>query len=213
MNSPCIDAGCASSDYSKEPEDNGNRINIGRYGNTIYASLSSTSGVKTIQPSLMDSIPEATNETGENLSFTAEVFDSDEDNFTYSEDPSTNFEQDLVIESIPEATVKIGENLNFTVKASDVNGGNLTFSASDLPAGASFDETGIFCWTPSDGQEGLYTISFEVSDGMFNDSEVAIISVVEEAPSNLSDKMYDSYFYEVSPEGLNLNNLSFVLEE
>ncbi len=38
--SSCIDAGSASSDYSNEPEDNGNRINIGRYGNTIYASLS-----------------------------------------------------------------------------------------------------------------------------------------------------------------------------
>jgi len=40
VSSPCIDAGYASSDYSKEPENNGNRINIGRYGNTIYASKS-----------------------------------------------------------------------------------------------------------------------------------------------------------------------------
>ncbi len=36
--SACIDAGYPSSSYSKEPEDNGDRINIGRYGNTIYAS-------------------------------------------------------------------------------------------------------------------------------------------------------------------------------
>ena len=40
--SPCIDAGSASSDYSNEPENNGNRINIGRYGNTEYASMSET---------------------------------------------------------------------------------------------------------------------------------------------------------------------------
>ncbi|WP_235273568.1 disaggregatase related repeat-containing protein, partial [Methanosarcina mazei] len=40
VSSPCIDAGNPSSDYSKEPEDNGNRANIGRYGNTIHASLS-----------------------------------------------------------------------------------------------------------------------------------------------------------------------------
>mgnify|MGYP000862251543 FL=1 len=40
VSSPCIDAGYPSSDYSKEPEDNGNRINIGGYGNTIYASKS-----------------------------------------------------------------------------------------------------------------------------------------------------------------------------
>jgi hypothetical protein len=40
VSSPCIDAGYPSSDYSKEPENNGNRINIGRYGNTEYASKS-----------------------------------------------------------------------------------------------------------------------------------------------------------------------------
>jgi len=211
VSSPCIDAGCASSDYSKEPENNGNRINIGRYGNTIYASLSSSSRVKTVQSSLTDSISEATTDTDEDLNFTAEVFDVDEDNFTYSEDLSVDT-QGPVIESIPETTVKIGETLNFTVKASDVNGGNLTFSASDLPSGASFDETGVFSWTPSDGQDGLYTISFEVSDGIFDDSEVAIIRVVEEASLNLSN-VYDTYLYEVSPEGLCLNNLSLRLEE
>jgi hypothetical protein len=42
INSPCIDAGYPSSEYSKEPEPNGKRINIGRYGNTIYESLSET---------------------------------------------------------------------------------------------------------------------------------------------------------------------------
>ncbi len=40
VNSPCIDKGYPSSDYSKEPKNNGKRINIGRYGNTIYASKS-----------------------------------------------------------------------------------------------------------------------------------------------------------------------------
>ncbi len=43
VSSRCIDAGYLSSDYSNEPEDNGDRINIGRYGNTIYASKSNTS--------------------------------------------------------------------------------------------------------------------------------------------------------------------------
>ncbi|HII93401.1 MAG TPA: hypothetical protein HA262_14925 [Methanosarcina sp.] len=222
VNSPCVDAGCVSSDYSKEPENNGNRINIGRYGNTIYASLSPSSRVKTVQSSLVGSVSEATNETDEYLNFTAGVLEGDEDNFTYSEDLSVDI-QGPVIESVPDATVKIGETLNFTVKASDINGGNLTFSASGLPEGASFDERGVFSWAPTDGQEGLYTISFEVSDGMFSDSEVAIItaveetplnlsSVVEEAPLNLSD-VCDSYLYKVSPEGLYVNNLFLRLEE
>lgn len=40
VSSPCIDTGDPSSDYSKEPGENGNRINIGIYGNTEYASMS-----------------------------------------------------------------------------------------------------------------------------------------------------------------------------
>ncbi|MGB9941438.1 right-handed parallel beta-helix repeat-containing protein [Methanosarcina sp.] len=184
VNSPCIDAGYVSSDFSKEPENNGDRINIGKYGNTKYASLSTTSRVKIVQSPLIYWNSEATNETGEktgeDLNFTVEVLDIDESNLTYSEsDLSVDTGQAPVIEFIPKATVKIGENLNFTVKASDVNGDNLTFSVSNLPAGASFDESGLFSWMPSDGQEGLYTVSFEVSDGLLNDSEIAIISVEE----------------------------------
>ncbi|MDP2897274.1 MAG: right-handed parallel beta-helix repeat-containing protein [bacterium] len=41
-NSPCIDAGDPASDYSMEPQPNGGRINMGAYGNTIYAQTSIT---------------------------------------------------------------------------------------------------------------------------------------------------------------------------
>jgi len=37
--SPCIDAGDPSSDYSNEPEPNGDRINMGAYGNTSEAAV------------------------------------------------------------------------------------------------------------------------------------------------------------------------------
>ena len=40
ISSPCINAGDPLSDYSNEPEPNGNRINIGPDGNTVYASKS-----------------------------------------------------------------------------------------------------------------------------------------------------------------------------
>ncbi len=40
--SPCIDAGEPADDFSREPENNGNRINAGAYGNTPEASLSWT---------------------------------------------------------------------------------------------------------------------------------------------------------------------------
>jgi hypothetical protein len=38
--SPCIDAGDRASDYSREPDPNGRRINMGAYGNTAVASKS-----------------------------------------------------------------------------------------------------------------------------------------------------------------------------
>lgn len=40
VTSPCIDAGGPNSSYSNEPSPNGGRINMGAYGNTIYASKS-----------------------------------------------------------------------------------------------------------------------------------------------------------------------------
>jgi hypothetical protein len=55
MSSPCIDAGDPSSDYSNEPENNGDRINIGRYGNTIYASLK---GATPVTESMVPESPE-----------------------------------------------------------------------------------------------------------------------------------------------------------
>ncbi|UCG50244.1 MAG: right-handed parallel beta-helix repeat-containing protein, partial [Phycisphaerales bacterium] len=42
VSSPCIDAGDPASDYSREPEPNGGRINMGAYGGTAYASMSET---------------------------------------------------------------------------------------------------------------------------------------------------------------------------
>jgi hypothetical protein len=36
--SPCINAGNPASDYANEPEPNGNRINLGVFGNTFQAS-------------------------------------------------------------------------------------------------------------------------------------------------------------------------------
>lgn len=43
VNSPCIDLGRPDSDYSREPENNGDRANAGRYGNTSQASLTGNS--------------------------------------------------------------------------------------------------------------------------------------------------------------------------
>jgi predicted outer membrane repeat protein len=45
VSSPAIDAGNPASDFSKEPQPNGGRVNLGCYGNTAEASKSAPAGV------------------------------------------------------------------------------------------------------------------------------------------------------------------------
>ena len=65
-------------------------------------------------------------------------------------------------------TQAVDENrtLTFGVEATDPDGDPLTYTASDLPAGASFDPaTRQFSWTPDYTQAGEYTVTFTASDG------------------------------------------------
>ncbi|MEW6622969.1 MAG: S-layer homology domain-containing protein [Bacillota bacterium] len=52
VTSPCIDAGDPASDYSNEPTPNGGRINMGAYGNTVWASKSPVSGPESLTGSV-----------------------------------------------------------------------------------------------------------------------------------------------------------------
>ena len=157
--SQCIDAGSASSDYSNEPEDNGDRINIGAFGNSKYASKSGTLVVDTNQAP--------------------------------------------VINSIPDVSVEAGKSLTFTVSASDADGDSLTYSASGTPSGATFNsKSGVFSWTPAAGQEGTYSVTFEVSDGILKDSVTVAVSVVKQADSSTTVsevEVYDNRLREASP--------------
>jgi len=73
-----------------------------------------------------------------------------------------------------------GELLTFTVLATDADGDSLVYSATGLPNGASFN-TGAktFSWTPRYNQAGVYSVHFEVSDGISTDSEDIAITVVK----------------------------------
>ncbi|WP_235270023.1 putative Ig domain-containing protein [Methanosarcina mazei] len=73
--------------------------------------------------------------------------------------------------------------VTFKVSAKDADGDRLTFSASGLPEGASFNKTsGDFAWTPAEGQAGVYTMTFEVSDGYLTDSKDVTITVNTNKP-------------------------------
>ncbi len=157
--SQCIDAGSASSDYSNEPEDNGDRINIGAFGNTNYASKSGT--------------------------------------------PIVDINEAPVINSIPDVSVEVGKSLTFIVSASDADGDSLIYSASGTSSGATFDsKSGVFSWTPVVGQEGTYSVTFEVSDGILIDLATVAISVVrqDDSSTTVSEvEVYDNRLREASP--------------
>lgn len=60
-----------------------------------------------------------------------------------------------------------GSPLEFTVTAEDPDGDPvaLAITGGVLPAGASFDSSGVFRWTPGPGQTGTYVLTFTAGDG------------------------------------------------
>jgi len=79
-----------------------------------------------------------------------------------------------------ETTAAVDEEYSHTFTATDPDGDALTFSAEipDASLWLSFDtSTGTLSGTPASGDKGLNSIKINVTDGMFNISEVALISV------------------------------------
>ncbi|MEW5797279.1 MAG: putative Ig domain-containing protein, partial [Candidatus Zixiibacteriota bacterium] len=76
-----------------------------------------------------------------------------------------------------------GVNLNFGVTATDPDATNPVLTTTALPSGAAFVDnhngTGTFNWTPGFTQSGSYNISFYATDGVYTDTELVTITVVE----------------------------------
>ena len=94
-----------------------------------------------------------------------------------------------VLSAIGNKKVYKGQTLTFTLVSTDPDGNNLTYSASNLPAGATFDPvTATFQWTPS--LSGIYqNVHFEVSDGFATDFENIGITVNNPAKVVVSPSM------------------------
>ncbi len=70
-----------------------------------------------------------------------------------------------VVASVSPLEVIEGDNVTFTVTAADPDGDALTLSTLNLPSGAVFDtQTGIFSWTPTLAQAGVYAVTFQATD-------------------------------------------------
>ena len=92
--------------------------------------------------------------------------------------------------------IAAGQSLTFAVTALDANGNTPTLSASPLPDGASFTDTGtgsaLFRWTPKSSQTGLYPVVFSASIGTLESTQAAVLRVCPAADSDC-DGMDDAW--------------------
>jgi len=98
---------------------------------------------------------------------------------------SIDIPQPPTIQFMQDRTTYEGNNLGFLVRASDPNGTLPVLSSGALPVGASFSidnadaplAKGVFNWTPTLGQAGVYPVTFHATDGILSDSKVVVIKV------------------------------------
>lgn len=84
-----------------------------------------------------------------------------------------------VLEPIGAQELVASDNFNLIITGSDPDGQALTYSAGNVPDGAVFaPSTRSFSWIPSDQQVGTHNVTFVVSDGQMQDSEVVPFTVV-----------------------------------
>jgi hypothetical protein len=84
-----------------------------------------------------------------------------------------------VLTLIGDKTVNEGSSLNFNLIASDKNGDTLTYAADGLPMGAQVNPTtGVFTWTPTYSQSGVYPVTFNVRDDYGGTDSISITITV-----------------------------------
>jgi len=84
-----------------------------------------------------------------------------------------------VISNISSQTILETELLTLTLSATDPDGDSITFSATNTPAGSTFNPTtGVFSWTPTLSDEGVYVATFIATDNGTPVESVAIDVVI-----------------------------------
>ncbi len=94
-----------------------------------------------------------------------------------------------VLDAIGNRIINVSDNLTILLNASDPDFDLLTYQfIGTLPSPYYFNgSTGLFRWTPSIADYGIYNVTFNVTDGSFYDYETISITVLAPpAPRNLS---------------------------
>ncbi|NOZ80531.1 MAG: PKD domain-containing protein, partial [DPANN group archaeon] len=107
----------------------------------------------------------------------------DNDNGQDSDDVKIRINAPPVLDPIGSRSVQEESTLSFGVSGSDPDGDAV--SASGLPSGASFSGQS-FSWTPKDGQDGVYYVTFKITDVYgLSDSEKVKITVTDKPVHDL----------------------------
>ncbi|MCP4536174.1 MAG: tandem-95 repeat protein, partial [Chloroflexi bacterium] len=93
----------------------------------------------------------------------------------------TEQNQAPVLAAIADQNVAEGATINFTAVAtdSDVPIQTLNYSLSNAPAGAILDGDGAFSWPTTESDDGIYTTTLNVSDGLLTTSQTINLVVTE----------------------------------
>ena len=121
--SPLIDAGYPTSDYSNEPEPRGNRINIGRYGNTAEASMSVSDSKSVSDQPTATAGPDQTVTTGDTVTLdgSASTDDIGIESYVWDFDDSNGLQQDATGAAV-QHTYNTAGTYTATLTVSDVDG-------------------------------------------------------------------------------------------
>ncbi len=75
-------------------------------------------------------------------------------------------------------TINEGEAFTHTYEANDPDGDSVTMALVSKPVGSNFDvNTGIFTWTPTFEQSGIYKLVLTITDGEFTVKDSTLITV------------------------------------
>jgi len=92
-----------------------------------------------------------------------------------------------VLNPIGPQSVDENDTKTFTISGSDAEGDPLTYSATNLPAGATFDDaTRTFTWTPTSAQVGTHDVTFRLFDGTDTVEEVVTFTVNQVTTDNVT---------------------------
>jgi uncharacterized protein (TIGR03437 family) len=85
-----------------------------------------------------------------------------------------------------------GQPVNFTFSAADPDGMKVALAASNLPDGATFDPgTGAFSWTPTQSQQGLYSVTFTATDSA-NASSTGQVAITVDSGKPIITSIYNA---------------------